>query len=327
MNYKKLTQIAVIIVLAVWIFSISLAVGIVRIRNQEKETTTLPVITTMVTTFSPATTNASGSQAQTQPLLTIDGNNQGTTVPTVGDPDWLVAEKESLKASEQASVQAEYEMKVPKTKSDIITAYVNAANKLKSTKNFKVVKTNSLNMTIDELTGGQTIKSMADTLVKQNSPNGSVTYTFKDGLAQETGEEQAGKSPNQVIAPIGKAVAINESFVKEATAKSDSKGGYTLRLTFVSQTQTLDAEASGYANSMEVINIEALGLPSGTKLESLSIVYDNSYIEAAVDKDGKITSMKHYMQVTSASGNGKYLVIPVQMKSHGDFLSEYTITY
>ena len=78
---------------------------------------------------------------------------------------------------------------------------------------------------------------------------------------------------------------------------------------------------------MEVISIEALGLPPAAKLSELSIVYDNSYIEAAINKDGKITSMKHYMQVTEASGSGKYLLIPVKMQAHGDFTSEYKITY
>lgn len=328
MTYKKLAQIAVIIVAAVWIFSIIFAVGITKINRDNASQTEAPVITTTTQIFMPATTSvpATTEPPQTQQPVSIDGNNFATTA-TVGDPDWLIAEKESIKASEEASEKAELEKNVPKTKSDVITAYVKAVNKLKSTKNFTVVKTNTLNMEIDELTGGKSIKDMAEKLIAQNAPKGSVTYTFKDGIAQETGEEQAGKSPDQVIAPMGRPCAMTESFVKSATASPDGKGGYTLKLTFQSETQTLDSEASGYADSMEVIDLEALGLPSGTKLESLEIVYDNSYIEASVNKDGKITSMKHYMQVTGASGNGKYLVIPVQMKSHGDFTSEYQITY
>lgn len=329
MTYKKLAQIAVIIVAAVWIFSIIFAVGITKINRNNASQTEPPSLTTSNQIFAPATTAVppSTTQPPTLPPVSIDGNNQATTAPTVGDPDWLIAEKESIKASEEASEKAEREKNVPKTKSDIISAYVNAVNKLKNTKSFKVVKTNTLNMQVDELTGGKSIKDMAEKLIAQNSPKGSVTYTFKDGIAQETDGEQAGKSPDQVIAPMGRPCAITESFVKSASAAPDGNGGYTLKLTFNSETQTLDGEASGHADSMEVIDLEALGLPSGTKLEALSIVYDNSYIEASVSKDGKITSMKHYMQVTSASGNGKYLVIPVQMKSHGDFTSEYQITY
>ncbi|MGN1443738.1 MAG: hypothetical protein ACI4XE_07805 [Acutalibacteraceae bacterium] len=329
MNYKKLIQIAVIIVAAVWIFSMSLAIGIVRVRKSDAEATTLPPLTTMAQTFSPATQapETSTTQAQTQQPLSIDGNYQGTTVPTVGDPDWLIAEKESIKASEEASEKAEAEKNVPKEKADIITAYVNAVNALKKTKDFTLVKTNALNMTIDELTGGDTIKKIADDLVKKNSPNGTKTYTFKDGMAQETEEEQAGKSPDQVIAPLGKNTAITESFVKSASAKADGNGGYTLKLTFGSETQTLTEEAAGYAGCMEVISLEALGLPSSAKLDEVSIEYDNSYIEAAIDKDGKLTSMKHYMQVPSASGSGKYLLIPVKMQAHGDFTSEYKISY
>ena len=187
MNYKKLTQIAVIVVAAVWIFSMSLAIGLVRIRKENAETTTLPVLTTMAPTFLPATQTSESTvqqtEFQTQPPVSIDGNYQGTTVPTVGDPDWLIAEKESVKASEEASKKAEAEKNVPKEKADIITAYVNAVNELKKTKNFTLVKTNNLNMTIDELTGGDTIKGIADELVKKNSPNGTKTYTFKDGMA------------------------------------------------------------------------------------------------------------------------------------------------
>ena len=318
MNYKKLTQIAVIVVAAVWIFSMSLAIGLVRIRKENAETTTLPVLTTMAPTFLPATQTSESTvqqtEFQTQPPVSIDGNYQGTTV----------------KASEDASNKAEAEKNVPKEKADIITAYVNAVNELKKTKNFTLVKTNNLNMTIDELTGGDTIKGIADELVKKNSPNGTKTYTFKDGMAQETAAEQAGKSPNQVIAPMGKETAISEDFVKSASAKADGKGGYTLKLTFGSQTQTLTEEAAGYASCMEVISLEALGLPSSAKLDEVSIEYNNSYIEAAINKDGKLTSMKHYMQVPSASGSGKYKVvvsIPVEMKAHGDFTSEYKISY
>ena len=334
MNYKKLTQIAVSVGAAVWIFSMSLAIGLVRIRKENAETTTLPVLTTMAPTFLPATQTSESTvqqtEFQTQPPVSIDGNYQGTTVPTVGDPDWLIAEKESIKASEEASKKAEAEKNVPKEKADIITAYVNAVNELKKTKNFTLVKTNNLNMTIDELTGGDTIKGIADELVKKNSPNGTKTYTFKDGMAQETAEEQAGKSPNQVIAPMGKDTAISEDFVRSASAKADGKGGYTLKLTFGSQTQTLTEEAAGYASCMEVISLEALGLPRSAKLDEVSIEYNNSYIEAAINKDGKLTSMKHYMQVPSASGSGKYKVvvsIPVEMKAHGDFTSEYKISY
>ena len=78
---------------------------------------------------------------------------------------------------------------------------------------------------------------------------------------------------------------------------------------------------------MEVINVDSLGLTSSMKITSLDIYYNNSVIEASIDKEGRITSMKHELIVSHAEGEGKYLLMPVSVQLHGDCVSSYSISY
>lgn len=327
----------VIIICGVWIFCASMIIGVHQMRKNAPEPSTLPPLTTgaPLTQAPPPETTAKSEgetvSATAGEKVTVDSNNpQQNTEITVGDPEWLVSERESeeesKKAAEEESKKAQEEKKFPKTKQEIIFAYVEAVNALKAEPNFKVTKTNKFNVVLDEFTGTDALKKIADEIIKTNTASEPLTYTFKDGMAQETGAEQLGASPNQVIAPEGKTAFIDEQAVKSAETKKNADGGYTLKIFLNAETQTVDTPAKNHSNCMETIDMEALGLPSGAQIDEMNILYDDSYIEAVLNKDGKLTKITHYVKIPQADGNGKFLM-SIEMKAHGDFTSVYEIEY
>ncbi len=334
MTNKKLLQIAGLVVAAVWVFCISLFIAFRRVDRPPAQTAafgTTPAFSSSPS-FSSAssapsipTTESSGNATR----YTIDGNQVSASV-SVGDPDWYIAESQSKKASEAASIAAQLrdssiakaEKDVPDSKGEIISAYVNAVNKLKKTNNFTLRKEETLNVEIDEITGGSAVENIASSLISNNTKTAPETYSFSNGL-----DSASGKTPDAVIAPLNCPASLSKSNVTSAKATSTGGGAYTLKMVLGEAVQTLYGPAEGYATSMEVINVDSLGLTSSMKITSLDIYYNNSVIEASIDKEGRITSMKHELIVSRAEGEGKYLVMPVSVQLHGDCVSSYSISY
>lgn len=330
MTNKKLLQIAGLAVAAIWVFCISLFVAIKKI-DRTPEQTTFFATTVQSATAAPASSQAStASQKDEKTSRYTIGGNQVSTNVSVGDPDWYVAESQSKKASEAASIAAEIrdssiakaEKKVPSSQKEVIDAYVKAVNKLKDTKNFTLTKEDTLNVEIDDITGGSVVENLASSLINNNTNTTPVTYSFSNGL-----DSASGKSPNAVIAPLNASASLKKSAVTSAKATSTGGGTYTLKIVLGEAVQTLDVPAEGYSTTMEVINVGSLGLTSQMKITSLEITYNNSVIEASIDKDGRITSMNHELTVTHAEGHGKYLVMPVSVQLHGDYTSNYRVSY
>lgn len=328
MTNKKLLQAAGIAVAAIWVFCISLFVALKRVDRTPE--TTAAFGTTPAATVSSQPSQATATQGgSSEPKYTIGGNRLSTNV-SVGDPDWYIAESQSKKASEAASIAAQVrdssiakaEKKVPSSKKDVIDAYVKAVNKLKNTKNFSLSKEDTLNIQIDDITGGQVVENLASSLISNNTQTAPETYSFSNGI-----DAASGKSPNAVIAPLNASASLKKSAVTSAKATSTGGGAYTLKIVLGEEVQTLNLPAEGYATTMEVINVDSLGLPANAKISTLDITYDNSVIEASIDKEGRITSMKHELNVTHASGQGKYLLLPVTVNLHGDYTSSYSISY
>ncbi len=315
MNQKKIIQIIIISVAAIWLACIVTVISVKVARRNQPEITTLPDLTTISqTAFSPATT-AQSTTANPQ-LPTINGNNI-TSTAQVDDPQWLISQRESEKVSQA-------EANIPKTKTEVIGAYLTAVNDLKETKRFTLVKANKFDIQIDEMTPSS-IKTIASKIISSNTNDAPVTYRFANGVDAANPEDA--KSPNQVIAPLEKSASLDEKHVKSASAKKGSNGSYTLTIKMTKQKQTLNTEAPGYSTVMDPINVETLGMPSSAKISKLDIVYDNSTITATIDKDGKITSMKHYLEVVSSDGEGTYLLSDVTIKMHGSCTTTYQISY
>lgn len=328
MTQKKLIRIAALVIAAVWVFCISFFIVSNRLKK-ERENQTLPATIPAASSSQQQSSATQPQNSSTSPKVTIDGNRLSTNV-TVDEPEWVKAENESKKASEAASIAADIrdsskesaEKNVPSGKNKIVSAYCEAVNKLKETSSFTLVKEDKLNVEIDNITGGTVAKKAADTLINANTKSSPVTYSFSGGM-----DASSGKSPTAVIAPLGSEVSLSPSDVTSAAAVGDGKGGYTLKLLLGKGVQTLSSPAKGYSTSMEVINVDSLGLSSNMSVSELNITYDNSSIEANIDKDGRLTSMTHKLVVTSATGKGKMMLVSIDVNLHGDYTSVYSVTY
>lgn len=325
MEKKKMIQIGALAVAAIWIFCISFLIASSRVKKQRNASMSF----SLSPSLSASSSSLPSESGTTLPKYTMNGNQVSTNV-SVSDPAWVVEESKSKQASEAASVAEEIKSSskaaaekssVPKTKSEVISAYTEAVNKLKSTSSFTLVKQDTLTVEIDDISGGSSVQNIASSMIKNNTNTDPVTYNFSNGTDPSTG-----KSPSAVIAPLGSNASLGESIVTSATATENSGGGYKIVIKLGKAVQTLSSPAEGYSTSMEVINTDSLGLPSSAKITTLNITYDNSTIEADIDQNGRITSMTHNLVVSEANGEGKMLV-SITVALHGSFVSTYKITY
>lgn len=345
MNQKKLIQIAVIIVLGVWIGCASYFIS-AKVADKPADTTvTLSAdissqatdVSVPDTSLSPATTEPSATApTTTEPVtsqttlpvatvpstkLNIDGNNIVTTAPQAEAPAWQQAQQaEQSKQDAQSSFQAVKDS-IPNSTEEIIEAYVKGVNNLKNAKSFSMHKDDKLNIKVDDMTGGTMVKAFADQLIASNQKK-PVDYVFENGIDAATG-----KTPMDAIAPLGASAALTANDIKDArSVVTDNQGSYAVKIALKDEHQVYPADAPAHSKIVEVVDVSAL-LISGMNIDELDILYSGTTIEANFDKDGRITSMTHYLPVTNAEGKGRYAMINAQMKLHGDFTSVYTFTY
>ncbi len=306
MTNKKLLQIVAFVVLAAALFCTILIVGTQKIRK-EQATTGLPALSTTAPTTAPTTT---------VPYVTIDGNRiEGDNGDTTAAPTQNTAQAQD---TTPATTGAGFT--VPQGKNAIIQAYVNAVNKLKSTPNFKLERTDTLNVQIDEM-NPSSMRSLANKIIAGNTKTAPDVYTFVGGS-----DAASGKSATYVIAPAGKNASLAPTSVTSATATATADGGCTISLVLGADTQTLTTPPAKLSGVMDVLSVDAMGLPSSAKIDDMTVHYDNSTITATLDNQGRITTMQHKLIVTDSTANGSY-VMSVTVKIHGDASAQYKVTY
>ena len=303
MTNKKLLQLVAIVVVAAAVFTTILLVGLQRIKQETPAPETAAQPSETQSTTLPTT-------SETLPAVTIDGNylaeESNPTFPTTGTPT-------TTEASTTAALQ------VPQDKNSVIRTYINAVNALKATPTFTLEKSQTLQVVIDEMTPSS-MRSLANKII-DGSQKAPETYSFSGGS-----DAASGKSATFVIAPAGKNASLDPSTVKSATASPTADGGCTLNLTLDGDTQTLSAPPAKLGACMDVLTVEAMGLPSAAKIDEMTVQYDNASITATLDKDGRITQMEHHLVVADATANGSY-VMSVTARMHGDAVHQYKITY
>lgn len=335
MDQKKFTQIAVILVAAVWAFCGSFMISAKIIKDKKAESTTIPIQTTApftATTAAPTTTSPS-TEKSTTGFFTIDGNNVSTTIK-VGDPQWLIDEQASIEASKKAEEEAKNTTKsiVPEGKKNIINAYVDGINKLKDTKNMTVSKASTLDFSVDKIfingtteASNKTVLDFISNALNSNKP-ADLTYVFENGT-----DKQTGQTPITAIAPLGSYAKLENSAVKSAKAQKTVGDGYRITIELEDEVQTHDKAAPNHATTVEVIDVAGL-TPAGANLNYLNITYSGTVIEATFDKNERIVSVKHKLPVSKADGEGS-MNIPflgtnsASMEMHGEYNCTYTVEY
>lgn len=324
MNQKKIIQLAVIAVVGVWVFCMSTFLSVSVGRKMLASQTTAPAVTapTVPSTTAPATTEAPSTTR-----LPVGGNIVMADV-SVEDPQWYVEEQESIKVSQvidevnrtnTTEKTTKPKSNVPSGKTEIIRTYVDGVNKLKASTDFSLYKDDKLNLVIDKMPAEGIAKSMAETLMQQAQKK-PITYNFTGGTDAGTG-----LTPNQAIAPLNVAATVEESAISSAVASATQDGGYKITLVMNPELQTYTTPAKNHSTMVEVVDI-APYIPKGLTVKTLDMSYTDTKIEAIFDKDGRITSMVHFLKVEKAVANVNFL-IDVEVIVHGDFTSNYTFSY
>lgn len=324
MNQKKIIQLAVIAVVGVWVFCMSTFLSVSVGRKMLASQTTAPAVTapTVPSTTAPATTEAPSTTR-----LPVGGNIVMADV-SVEDPQWYVEEQESIKVSQvidevnrtnTTEKVTKPKSNVPSGKTAIIKTYVDSINKLKASTDFSLYKDDKLNLVIDKMPAEGIAKSMAETLMQQAQKK-PITYNFTGGTDAGTG-----LTPNQAIAPLNVAATVEESAISSAVASATQDGGYKITLVMNPEIQTYTTPAKNHSTMVEVVDI-APYIPKGLTIKTLDMSYTDTKIEAIFDKDGRITSMVHFLKVEKAVANVNFL-IDVEVIVHGDFTSNYTFSY
>ncbi len=325
MNQKKIIQIAVIAVVGVWIFCMSTLLSVTLGRKMIAAQTTAAPMATVPT--QPSTTAPTTTEPPSTTRLPVGGNIVMADV-SVADPEWYVEEQESIKVSQvidevnknnTTQKTTKPKSNVPSGKTEIIKTYVNAVNKLKSSTDFSLYKDDKLNLTIDKMPAESIAKSMAESLMQQVQKK-PITYNFVGGT-----DSESGKTPNEAIAPLNVSASVEESAVTSAVASATGDGGYKITLLMIPEVQTYTTPAKNHSTMVEVVDIVPY-IPKGLTVKTLDMSYTDTKIEAIFDKDGRITSMVHYLKVEKAVANVNF-IIDVEVIVHGDFTSNYTFSY
>ncbi len=320
MDYKKLGQIAALAVVAVWIFCLSFAVSM-KIAKKDDVPAALPndiQTTSAQNSQNPYTT----SQQSNNVTLNAGANSVSDALPGIIPSGQTVTMPTQPQGNEQptANQGSSDTLKVPQSKAEIIKAYVEGVNALKQLDTFSLYKDDKLNITIDSITGGSMVQSFAENMLS-NSQKQPVNYAFQNGYDASTGA-----TPASTIAPLGKLASIDESFVTNATASPNGDGGFTVNLAFADEAQSYPNETVHHKNVVEVVDVAGL-IPNGATVNYMDMSYSGTTIQAVFNKEGKITYMKHYLNVAQCQGSGSMSVFTMNITLHGDFVSEYTITY
>ncbi len=300
---KKYLQIIAILVVGLWIGCIVFAVSATYAKKKYAAPPTSAFYD--ISTYSPATTTAA---------LPTESESQTTAAETTA------SEKDTTEDSQTTTEEASA-LSVPKTKKEVIDAYITAVNNLKRTDNFTLAIMEGLEVKIDEITGGSTAKSLVQRLIDQNSNKTPENHKFVNGM------DAGGLSPNQVIAPRNIDASLSANDVVSATAKKMSKTAYKLTINLGKALQSLDSPAPGYSTALNVLSTDTLDLPSSISISEMNVTYNNSVIEATIDNEGRLLNIKHYVEVPTADIEGRITLASVTLKLHGNFTGTYTITY
>ncbi len=321
MNQKKLFQIIVICVVAVWVFCASLMISTTvakKANRSDKANQPDNIITTTAEPQTSLTTEPSTSQKPTDNSdKIILGNNLSPTVNQVEDPDWKVSQD----ASKQ---QEEMNKNIPVGKDNIIKAYVNGINKLKDKKDFTLAASGTLDIEFDQITGGAAAEKIAGNAISENAPK-SITYNFVNGLDEPTGE-----TPITAAPPMGSYAKLSSDAVRQATATGTGDGGYVITITLKDENQTLKEQAKNHSTAIETIDLDSY-MPAGMKIEELTLTYSGATVEAVFDKENRLSSLRYSLPIAQAQGKGVYDTfvgdLEIDFRMHGEQTRSFTVTY
>lgn len=323
-KYKKPIIAAACSVAVVWVCCISFAIAykVSQNRSAQQYQTSFQIVTQKAIAQNTSPQTQASSQTQSDTLLGDETTSSFFTFDSNGDITQQTTQTVTETVTEQTT-KAQEKLTVPKGKDKIISAYIKAVNKLKGTDSFTLVKENEPTVEVVDVTGGSLIRSMVDSSIQKNLEKiqSPATYVFSGGKAAD------GTAPTDVIAPEGKNAVLKADDAVQAKAEPVDENSYKITINLGVQVQTLEKSAPGYSGVMDVISIDDFDLSDKIEITSLNIYYNKSTIEAVIDKDGRLISMTHDLNINEAVGEGKLSALSSTLKMKGTYHSTYKITY
>lgn len=326
MSTQKLLKICVSCVVVVWLFCIGIVLGTYMTRNgmmAVDTTTTVPTNTETTTQIViDIVTNQAAPTTTEKVSIDITTGDSGLTTYNNGDNQGAMG-GETDQTNSQNPVTQTPQTSVPSTKEDVVKSLVDAINNTKATKNFTAERKHNMSVVVDEITGGSVVKNIADSVIEKNSNMTDSTFTFVNGVDTAG----SGETPNSLFFPDGKQATLDSSAVKTATATDNGDGTYNVHIEMNPEKQTLTSPAINHDGIYETISIESFGLPSNVNVTSMYVNYNNSVIDATVNAEGKIKTIRYCMPVSEGGGEGKMIGVTVSIKMHGQYDGTITCTY
>ena len=308
---NKFFKACIACVVVIWLFALGLVVGTFTVRKEAQKL------------YGSSQPDNNYSVSENNSMTQIDISmvtNESSPAQEEPSSDFTIPTDNSISTYESSQ---NGNITVPSGNKEIAEALVKAINSTKAMQNFSASKTENLSVSIDDITGGAIVKSIADGIVSKQMNKPDINCNFKNGVDQNG----SGQTPNTLVAPIGGMAYLDESAIKTASASQNSSGGYTVTLELNEETQSLNSKAKNHDGLFETITVESLGLPSNLTITALNITYSGSKIVADINKDGKLDKIQYVMPVKEAGGEGKFMGAGVNVKIHGQYDCTVSFTY
>lgn len=326
MDKNKISQIYTIIIVGIMIALVG-TVAVTKLAKRVPTTTTLSENESVFST-EPSSTAPTVSK-ETVPM----GGNSVITTITGQKPQWKIEEEASVSASiahskseaskknQQKNTTKAYTGIVPSGRANIIASYEKGINNLKKTKKFYMNEDSSLNITIDDITGGFLVQQSAEALLSQLLKSEPKSYDFKDGV-----DSSSGLSPKDVIPPFEKTLKMDDSAIYSATAKATSDGGYTVTIKLKDEKQTMYESAKNHEKFTLPVYIDEV-LSPGAEIENYELIYSGTTITALFDKNNRITYLEHHVSAPTVTGSGTLSLVPFDFTLSCNYITKYDVSY
>lgn len=197
------------------------------------------------------------------------------------------------------------------SKAEIIEFYNKAITDSRMGK-VKVTNTENVSITINSITGGNLVKSIANGIVESYAKPTTATKTFVNG-----------KCDSETLGYFSACSNIDADGVAKAEIKK-SGNGYEVTITVVSEKSSLGTEPKYNAQCSRPLDIGAVDL-KGIKVTKADFNYSGTVLKAVIDENGKVISTNVTMPLTVV-GEGS-LGIKVSVDASGIYTNNSVYAY
>lgn len=260
--------------------------------------------------------------------LILDDNGN-TTKPSTTRPS--TTKPTTTKPTTQKTVT------VPTGVSNIIAAYNTAANKTKAHNDMKVVRTNDVEIVIDDLMGSDFVTGLANSVASSfmKDYNGQpVTEIFKNGRpTKDTGTMDLQypsmlANDKRLFIPVRNKnymCNLRTSDVISATATRLTQSTYKVVIKLKAESTDLNTPPAITTRGMDYFEQKVFDL-QGFKFTSGTANYKNCVITGIVNADGYLDYAENKMSVSSTNARVTVIGLELDAKIHGDYVTTLKFT-